>query len=96
MRHDFTSRVMLTQNSRLWISENSHALQETPLHDQKVGVWVAISRRRILGPLFIEDTVNSERYSSMLYDFIGRLSKTNSPTPSFNKMALLRTQLTTL
>jgi hypothetical protein len=51
-----------TQNTRLWSLENSHAVYEKLLHDQKLGVWVAISRRRIVGPLFLEETVNSKRY----------------------------------
>jgi hypothetical protein len=49
---------------------NPHAVHETPLHDQKVGVWVVTSRWRIVGPLFFEERVNIERYCSMLYDFI--------------------------
>ena len=49
------------QNSRLWSSDNPHSLHEKPLHD-KVGVWVAISRRRIVGPIFFMNTINSEHY----------------------------------
>jgi len=41
-----------TQNTRLWSSENPHAVHEKPLHDQKLGVWVAISRWHNVGPLF--------------------------------------------
>jgi hypothetical protein len=37
--------------------------------------WVAISRRCIVGPLFFEETVNSERYCSMLYSFISLLEE---------------------
>jgi hypothetical protein len=51
--------------------ENPYAVHETPLLDQKLGVSVALSRRRIVGPLFFEETVNSKRYCSMLHDFIG-------------------------
>jgi transposase len=42
-----------TQNTRLLSSEIPYAVHEKPLHDQKLGVWVAISRRRIVGPLFL-------------------------------------------
>jgi hypothetical protein len=45
------------------------------LHDQKLGVWVAISRRRIVGPLLFEEIANSKRYCSMLHDFIGLLEE---------------------
>jgi hypothetical protein len=41
------------------------------MHDQKLGVWVAISRRRIVGPLLFEEPVNSKCYCSVLHDFIG-------------------------
>jgi len=84
-----------TQKTRLWSSENPHALHEKLLHDQKLGVWVAISRRRIVDPLFFEETVNSKHYCLMLHGFIGLLEKMKSATPGFNKMALLCTQLTT-
>ncbi|KAG1653194.1 R3H domain-containing protein 2 [Nymphon striatum] len=32
-----------SQNSRLWCSENPHSFHESPLHSQKVGVWLARS-----------------------------------------------------
>jgi hypothetical protein len=32
------------QNSGLWSSENPHAFLESPLHAQKIGVWIGISR----------------------------------------------------
>jgi hypothetical protein len=63
MRPGSTSQVMLTQNTWLWPSENPHAVHEKPLHDQKLGVWVAISRWHIVGPLFL------------LHDFIGLLEE---------------------
>jgi hypothetical protein len=50
-------------------------VHEKPLHDKKLGAWVAISRRRIVGHLFFEETVNSKRYCSMLHEFIGLLEE---------------------
>ncbi|XP_031338283.1 uncharacterized protein LOC116167171 [Photinus pyralis] len=41
-----------SQNYRTWAAENPHIFVETSLHPQKVGVWVAMSRRRIIGPIF--------------------------------------------
>lgn len=43
-----------SQNMRIWSSENPHAILETPLHPEKVGVWAAISARRIIGPIFFD------------------------------------------
>lgn len=45
-----------SQNSRLWSSDNPLSVHKTPLHDKKVGVWVAISRHRIVGPIFFTNT----------------------------------------
>ena len=42
------SGYMNNQNSRVWSTENPHALFQKPLHDQKVGVWCAMSRGRII------------------------------------------------
>jgi hypothetical protein len=43
-----------SQNTRMWSSENPHFFIETPQYPQKVGVWAAISQRRIIGPIFFE------------------------------------------
>jgi hypothetical protein len=64
-----------TQNTRLCSSENPHAVHEKPLHDQKLLVWVAVSRWCIVVPIFFEETVHSKRYCSKLYDFIGLLEE---------------------
>jgi hypothetical protein len=37
-----------------------------PLHDLKVGVWCAISARRIIEPVFVHETINSERYVRLI------------------------------
>jgi hypothetical protein len=39
---------------RMWSDENPHYYIEVPLHSQKIGVWAAISRRRLIGPIFFE------------------------------------------
>ena len=58
-----------------WSSDNPHSLHETPLHNKKVGVLVAISRRRIVGPIFFMNTINSERYCwDILHAFIGQMT----------------------
>jgi hypothetical protein len=59
-----------------WDTENPHAVHKVPLHDQKVGVWCAVSGRRIIGPLFVYDTVNSERYvNNVLEPFFQTLTE---------------------
>ena len=65
-----------SQNSRYWASENPHQYHETPLHSQKIGVWCAMSRRRIIGPLFFTETINSERYLDLIIDpFLAQLNR---------------------
>jgi hypothetical protein len=51
-----------SQNTRIWSGENPHAIHQTPLHDIKIGVLCAVSARRIIGPIFYYETVNSYRY----------------------------------
>lgn len=55
-----------SQNYRTWAADNPHNFVETPLHPQKIGMWVAISRRRIIGPIFFRHTINGERYRTIL------------------------------
>ena len=45
----------------MWASDNPPSLLKTPLHD-KVGVWVAISIKRMVGPIFFMNTINSKHY----------------------------------
>lgn len=47
-----------SQNMRMWCAENPHFFTEAPLHPQKVGVWAAVCRRRIVGPYFFEGKEN--------------------------------------
>ena len=51
-----------TQNSRTWATENLHETFGKPLHDQNIGVWCAVSRSRIIGPIFFDSTINSDCY----------------------------------
>jgi hypothetical protein len=45
-----------SQNMRRWSSEKPNFFEEVPLHPQKVGVWAAISRPLIIGPIFFGGT----------------------------------------
>ena len=70
------SGYMNSQNSIAWSTVNPHALFQKPLHDQKVGVWCALSRRRIIGPIFFENTITSERYiHNILEPFFDQLTE---------------------
>lgn len=65
-----------SQNNRLWSSENPHEFHQVPLYDQKVGVWCAISRMRIIGPIFFNETINAERYRTLILEpFIAHLTE---------------------
>lgn len=55
-----------SQNYRTWSTENPHEYIETSLHPEKIGVWIAISRRRIIGPIFFNETVTGEVYRNRI------------------------------
>jgi hypothetical protein len=44
-----------------------------PSHPIKFGVWVAMSRRRIIGPIFFNETINAQRHQRLLEPFINQL-----------------------
>jgi hypothetical protein len=55
-----------TQNNRYWISQNPHLTHEDLLHPVKVGVWCALSARRIAGPVFFltKSLISRDMYKS--------------------------------
>jgi hypothetical protein len=55
-----------TQNNRYWSSQNPHLTQEGLLYPVQVGVWCAVSARRIAGPVFFNKTINFERYVQVI------------------------------
>lgn len=63
-----------SQNYRTWASQNPHNFVATTLHPQKLGIWVAMSRRRIIGPIIFRDTLNAANYRQLiLQPFIDQL-----------------------
>lgn len=75
-----------SQNSRMWSSENPQEFKEMPLHDEKIGVWCAISRARLIGPIFFTGTINQERYRiEILQPFLSRLTQTEVETGWFQQ-----------
>ncbi|GFW99641.1 uncharacterized protein TNCV_3418741 [Trichonephila clavipes] len=68
-----------THNCRIWATENPRTVVETPLHDEKVTVWVGFTPSTIIEPFFFEEmrdsgfvtaTVTDERYADMLQNRI--------------------------
>jgi hypothetical protein len=43
-----------------------HRIHKVLLHPVKVGVWCAVSARRIVGPVFFHETINCERYVQII------------------------------
>lgn len=62
-----------SQNNRYWSSENPNQFEETSLHPQKIGVWCAMSRKKIIGPIFFSGTINSAAYQEIITQFISLL-----------------------
>jgi hypothetical protein len=54
-----------TQNNRYWNSQNSHLTHAVQLHPLKVGLWCAVSARRIVVPVFYQK-INCERYVQVI------------------------------
>jgi hypothetical protein len=73
------------QNTHLWGSENPRALFEEPLHSQKVGVFCALSQRRIIGPMFFYTTITSQVYIELFREFVNQTIR-NSHSVITNKM----------
>jgi hypothetical protein len=61
------------QNTLVWAAENPHVYHEELLHPLKVGVWCLISRWRIIGPIFVEETVNTQVYMNIFNRFVNQL-----------------------
>jgi hypothetical protein len=63
------------QNERVWADQNNApAKASKSLHPAKIGVWAAMSRSRIIGPVFFDSTVNSETYLTFIDEFVNSFS----------------------
>jgi hypothetical protein len=58
--------VVNKQNVRFWASGKPCVIHEKVHHALRITVWVTILSHGLLGPIFFEETMNSERYLSML------------------------------
>ena len=43
------------QNNRVWAKENPHITFEKTAHPAKLGIWCAVSRKRVVGPIFFRE-----------------------------------------
>jgi hypothetical protein len=65
-----------SQNFRIWSTDNPHAYLKAPLYPQKIGIWIAVSRRRLIGPIFFNNTINGQRCrEQILQNFIQQLDE---------------------
>jgi hypothetical protein len=65
-----------SQNNQYWSAENPRFIHKLPLHYERTGIWCATSVRRITGPIFYDNTVNSARYvSNILSPFFVELTE---------------------
>jgi hypothetical protein len=60
-------------NSRIGSAENPHTFHKRLLHSLKVKVWCAVSRRRIIGPIFFSETITAILYQELIMNSISLL-----------------------
>lgn len=69
--HFWLTGYVNKQNYRFWANENPRVFETTSMKPQRITVWCAISEKGIIGPVFLDQTINGERYKQMLVkDFI--------------------------
>lgn len=66
--HFWLAGYVNKQNYRFWARENPRIFETTTLKPQRITVWCAISERGIIGPVFLDQNVNGERYKRMLLE----------------------------
>lgn len=54
-----------SHNYRTRGSENPHIFDERNFHPVKISIWIAISRRRIISPVFFQNTITAERCGNL-------------------------------
>jgi hypothetical protein len=57
----------------MWSAENPNTFHERPLHSLKVRVWCAVSRWRIIGPIFFSKPITAEHYKELITKSISLL-----------------------
>jgi hypothetical protein len=65
-----------SHNSQYCSAENPRLIHELPPHDEKLGVWCAISAHKINEPIFYDNTVNAARYANNIQNpFFAKLTE---------------------
>jgi hypothetical protein len=71
--------------------------ESTPIYVSKIGVWIAVLRRRLIGPIFFNETINGQRYrEQILVPFINELDDEEVQTGYFQHGATAHTARETL
>ena len=66
--HFYLDGAVSRHNHRYWAPKNPRWFVQQSLHPEKTTVWAAICADRLIGPFFFDQTVNGERYLSMLQE----------------------------
>jgi len=79
----YSSAFVNKHNIRYRCETNPHATVETIMNSQKLNIWCALSKNRLIGPFFFDDEiVDGENYLAMLQSFfipeVRRLKKGRS------------------
>jgi hypothetical protein len=70
----YLSGYINSQNTRVWAEENPQEIHAEPLRSEKTEVWCALSRRRIIGPVFFDQIVTTEVYLNIISEFVKQLT----------------------
>lgn len=66
-----TNGTVNKQNTRIWARENPYVIQETHTQTrQKLNLWAGILGDRIIGPFFIEGSLNTAKYLIILFIYL--------------------------
>lgn len=66
--HFWMTGYVNKQNYRFWGSENPRIFETTTLKPQRITVWCAMCEYGIIGPIFLDQNINGERYNRMLLE----------------------------
>ena len=68
--HFHLNGIINKQNWSFWDSENPHLCEEKALHSSKFTAWAAVCVRGIISPFFVGETIPTERYVTILEQFV--------------------------
>ena len=75
--HFYMNGAINTKNCVIWSAQNPRAYRTMPLHSEKVTVWLGVSKAFSILPFFFDESVNGERYLSMLKSHLLSNLRTN-------------------